>query len=389
MLDRVAFSLTSIAGVLMSAAAALAGPPPLPAEEHPPGALPGQCFAKVLRPEVTETYTEQELVAPQGTVTRVVPGECRFEDRTVVVREPSTELITFPPTYKPVTETVVTRPAGVRTETIPPVYGTITEQIKVREGYTIWRPGAALGFSPAAPVPAYGAPTRVLPTGEVLCLVQVPPEYRTVTRQVLKVPGRILQVPYPAETALVTRQVLDVPAHVEKRIIPGETRVVRAKVCAPDRTVSTIVPPEYRTVTKTRTISPAQFEWKIIDCHAEIAHDQPPPAAYVPPPPPPPRHRPFGTYYAAPPADDRSAGAVPPRPPHGAFPPPSAGAAASGDRAVARLQAALAARGYYAGPQDGLFTPPTLQAMRRYQRDHHLAEGRYTGETANALGISR
>ena len=30
-----------------------------------------------------------------------------------------------------------------------------------------------------------------------------------------------------------------------------------------------------------------------------------------------------------------------------------------------------------------------MTAMVKYQRDNHLAEGRYTGETANALGIAR
>jgi hypothetical protein len=29
-----------------------------------------------------------------------------------------------------------------------------------------------------------------------------------------------------------------------------------------------------------------------------------------------------------------------------------------------------------------------MRAMVRYQEDNHLAAGRYTGETANALGIA-
>ena len=86
---------------------------------------------------------------------------------------------------------------GVHTETAPPVYNTVTEQVLVREGYTVWRPGSTVaGYSAnsygsgyaapppsayagtgAMPNPAYGNfPTRVLATGEVLCLVQVPPE---------------------------------------------------------------------------------------------------------------------------------------------------------------------------------------------------------------------
>lgn len=64
-------------------------------------------------------------------------------------------------------------------------------------------------------------------------------------------------------------------------------------------------------------------------------------------------------------------------------------APSNGDRAVSNLQAALAAKGYYTGPENGRFTQDTMIAMVRYQHDNHLPEGRYTGETANALGITR
>jgi len=55
---------------------------------------------------------------------------------------------------------------------------------------------------------------------------------------------------------------------------------------------------------------------------------------------------------------------------------------------VANLQGALASNGYYAGPQNGLFTQDTLHAMVKYQNDNHLSAGRYTGETAKALGLA-
>jgi hypothetical protein len=390
-----------LAALWVSAAAAVAPP-----EDYPPNALPGQCFAKVIVPEVTQSYSEQVLVAPEHTVTQVIPGACGSQDKTIVVRAPSTELITIPATYRTITETVVVRPGGVRTEVIPPVYDTVSEQVMVRQGYTEWRPSAGVrgyfgsydagsyaGGYPPAPCcgypeqnPAYGGPpTRVLPTGEVLCLVQVPPEYSIVTRQVVRVPARTLEIPYPAETTTVTRQVVDAPAHVVRRDIPGETRVVQIKTCAPDQTQTSVIPPQYRTVTKLRTIAPARSEWRQTTCQAPtpaplppvifhqgpVYHDHPshPAEIYAPSSGCPVvcgEHRPV--YEHARPTDS----------------PPAAG-----DGAVARLQGALAAKGYYQGPQNGLFTPSTMAAMTRYQHDNHLAEGRYTGETANALGISR
>ena len=382
--------VAGLAALLASAASAgvAAYGPVAPASgDYPPNALPGQCFAKVIVPEVTESYTEQQLVVPEHTVSHVIPGPCGFQDKTVVVRPPSSELITIPATYRTVTETVVVRPGGVNTEVIPPIYDTVTEQVMVRQGYTEWRPGSGvIGYSggyPAAPCCGYpaqnpygGLPTRVLPTGEVLCLVQIPPEYRTVTRQVLRVPGRTVETPYPAETRLVSRQVVDVPEHTVRRDIPGETRVVQVKTCAPDRTETSVIPPEYRTVTKLRTVSPARSEWRQTTCQA-------PTPAPLPP----------VIYHEAPLYHDHPHHHCPVvcgegRPVYGRERPDYA-PAAEGDGAVARLQGALAAKGYYQGPQNGLFTPSTMAAMTRYQHDNHLPEGRYTGETANALGISR
>jgi hypothetical protein len=425
------------------------GPGAPTSEDYPPNAQPGQCFAKVLVPEVTETFTEQLLVSPEKVITHVIPGDCGFEDKTVVVREPSSEFITVPATYRTVTDTVVVKQGGSHTETIPPVYETVTEQVMVREGYTVWRPGSTVAgyaggvaygggrtqYMPpppsvyagtgATPNPAYGGfPTKVLATGEVLCLVAVPPEYKTITKQVLKVPGRVVDVPYPPETALVSRQVVDVPAHVEKREIPGETKILKIKVCRPDQTASETIPPEYKTVTKIRTITPSRFEWKTVDCKADVMHDVhdsyvAPPAAYSPPPvrtyaPPIEHHYHSLAHHVVRPAyapphriyhpgkichstcDDGPAAAyIPSAPP--VVSPPAYGApishysaaATGGDRAVSNLQAALAGKGYYNGAQNGLFTRETMNAMLRYQHDNHLAEGRYTGETANSLGITR
>jgi hypothetical protein len=442
------------------------GPGSPTSEDYPPNAQPGQCFAKVLVPEVTESFTEQVLVSPEKIITHVAPGDCGFEDKTVVVREPSSEFITVPATYRTVTDTVVVKQGGSHTETIPPVYETVTEQIMVRDGYTVWRPGSTVaGYSGgasyggghtdyiapppsayagtgAAPNPAYGGfPTKVLATGEVLCLVAVPPEYKTVTKQVLKVPGRTVDVPYPPETALVSRQVVDVPAHVEKREIPGETKILKIKVCRPDQTTAETIPAEYKTVTKIRTITPSRFEWKTVDCKADVVHEVhnayvPPATGYLPPPPttyaapvehhyhpphhplPPIAHAPPHRIYhpveaepILPPAhhgkvchstcdDGPTAAYVPSAPAPAAVEPAyvapvshysqaSLAPAAGGDRAVSNLQSALAGKGYYNGAQNGLFTRDTMNAMVKYQHDNHLAEGRYTGETANSLGITR
>ena len=457
------------------------GPGQVTNEDYPPNAAPGQCFTKVLVPEVTTTVTEHIQIAPEKTDIKVTPGECRMEEKTILVKEETVELIAIPATYKTVSETIVVKPGYTRTETIPATYETITEQVKIKDGYTAWRPGATVaGYAPgsantygAAPTsrppgtygagviehnPNYGGmTTKVLPTGEVLCLVEVPPEYKTITKQILKTPARTVDIPVPPETRIITRQVVDIPAHTDRRTIPAIYDRVKIKICMPDTTRPYTTPAVFTDYTKTKVATPSRFEWKQVDCKTDVVHaEYGAPHGYMPPPPvksygeappPPPHHYapPPKTYAEAPkpkppvyhkPAPPKHYEPAPPPPSYGAVTPPKHGkqchttttcddepvpaayapppvkpapkpaytksevtvteapatvqlaSNSNGDRAVAGLQAALASRGYYAGPQNGLFTQDTMHAMVKYQQDNHLAAGRYTGETANSLGIA-
>ncbi len=269
-------------------------------ESYPPNAQPGQCFTKILIPESTETVSERVLVSPEKTELRVTPGVSSVEEKRVLVKDASVALITIPATFRTETETVVVKPGFTRSEVVPAVYDTITEQVKVREGYTEWRPGAAVaGYAPGAansygsshisrPTgagviehnPAYGGlTTRELPTGEVLCLVQVPPEYKTITKQVLRTPARSVEVPVPPETRVITRQVVETPARVEQRTVPAVYDTVKVTVRGQDTTQAYTVPPVYRDVERTRIVAPSRFEWRQVECRVAA----PPPPVYAPP----------------------------------------------------------------------------------------------------------
>jgi hypothetical protein len=276
----------------------VAEPAQQPAPWTPPA--PAQCFAKTLIPPVTESYSEQVLVAPGRTETVVQPGDTRIDRRTVLKREASVDLVDIPPTYRTVTETVVVNKATTRIEVVPAIYDTVTEQVKVRDGYEEWRPGvltpgynAAASYSAGASNasaymehnPAYGGlTTRELPTGGVLCLIKVPPEYKTVTKQVLRTPSRTVVIPVPEETQTITRQVVDQPAHVERRSVAAEYGAVDIQVKGPDRVGAVQIAPVYQTVTKTRVVMPTRFEWTPTQCVGQASVEP----TYGPPPPPPP-----------------------------------------------------------------------------------------------------
>ncbi len=363
----------------LSAGGAMAGSP---SGDFPPNAVPGKCYEKVLIPPSYENYVEQIIDRPARTETRIIPAVYGEELRQVLVREERTEYITLPATYRTVTETIILRQASVRTETVAAVYETITERVLVREAHYEWRRGVPKDQRPTDP-----NHYKVLSTGEVLCLVEVPAVYSTVTRQVLRTPERTVQIQVPAETQFVTRQVIDQEARVDKRVIPAEYRSVRTRVVITQERVETFtIPATYKTVTKQRMLHDTSFQWREIICADKVSYSTPPP------PPPPPAGGGYGKD-----CFDGCSGPLAPKyaPPKYA---PSAGPRPYSDNGayqvrvtpqlVRDMQSALGLRGYYSGQRDGQFNAKTQAALSRFQSDRRLAGG-VTSETLLALGVGQ
>jgi hypothetical protein len=444
----------------MSGAGALADSYGGVAGDYPPNAHPGQCFARVLTPEVYETITEKVIDTPEKTELKVIPAVWGVDYKTILVKEGYTEYYVVPATFKTVTETIVVKPGYTHIEVVPATYETITEKVLVKEAYTVWKPGKGLAGTPGytggaggygggsgggyAPPPGphgYGAPvvvdgrpyygpTKVAPTGELLCLVEVPAEYKTVTKVVLKTPARTVEVAVPPVTKVITRTVVDVPAHVEKKDVPPVyDKIQVAVLVTPEHVESLVIPPTYKVIEKKKLVGGGKLEWREVICDDKLTGPLPANAincseaggsckpTYTPPPVyTPPVHQSYGakggyettTTYTTP--APKPTYAPPPKPykgttvthsydgERGAYAPATtaAGAAAQAQTAaqqpaagnmIARMQQALAARGYYAGPIDGLYTQPTSEALLRFQKDNKMASGQLTLETARALGI--
>jgi hypothetical protein len=308
------------------------------------------------------------MTVPEQRLVKVVQGACHVESRTEWIRQPSSVPVSVPALTHTVVDHVMVRPPGWRIETIPPVVDLITEDVVVRPARREWRPAGPLTFAQGEGGPwAHGA----TPTGEVLCLVDIPAEVRRITREVVRSQAQTISIPTPAVYEEVQRVVVDAPAHEERRDYPGESRQTSARICDPPRTVEEIVAPVFADIPTTEIVSPAKTVWRETACA------------------PKPRPRPCGcgrskTGSRRPHAADAPAPAPAPVAPRQ----PAAMTPAVGDRAVRHLQEALGAKGYFHGAPDGLFTKDTVQAMTRFQHDRHLAEGRYTGETADALGLN-
>ena len=360
------------------------------AGDLPPNAVPGHCYGKVLIPEAYENYTENVVQTAARTELRIIPAVTQEVEQRVVATEAYTQYETIPATYRTVTETVVIRPATTRRIDVPAVYGTETEQVLVRAAHTVWKRGAPGPHDVIVP-----GSTHVIATGEVLCLVEVPAEYRTITRQVVKQAETTREEVVPAETTTVTRQVIDQAARVVEHQVPATYKTIRVTtVTQPERTETIEIPATYTTVTKQRITSQSHFEWREANCQPE---DGPPSAiglgygqTPLPPPPPPPpvvRRGPPApvvkeSYRSSSSATSSSGYVSTTR-----TTTTTTSVGLGGDTTVRAMQLSLQDKGYYKGPIDGLFTPGTQDAMVRFQRASHLPEGRLTPETARALGL--
>lgn len=295
----------------------------------PPDAEAGRCYARVLLPEIAQQVPETVLVKPESTEIRLVPAEFETYTEQVLVRAETVEFVTIPATYTTVTEEVLVQPEYTETVVIPAEYETYTEEVLIRPAYTTWKPGTGLfGRADAPASTALGSSGTSVATGELLCRVEVPAEYDTVTRTRLVSDERTEIRSVPARYETITKQVVATPARIEEKVVPAvyDTVEKRRQVRAA-REETVVIPAEYRTVNKRVVTGGGGLEWREVLCDTNASRSK-----------------------------------------------------------VREVQAALTDAGY---PTliDGQFGPNTLRAMESFQRSRNLPVGYLTVSTVRALGV--
>lgn len=347
---------------------------PAPNNFGPPNAKPGECYARVEIPGKTgtrtkqvlvskatskvetipatyKTTTEQVLVTPATTKTEVVPATYKSVTRQVPVDNPvEAKTETKPAEYETVTEQVLVKPAENKTITVPAVYETVTERVKVKDSYTEWKPGGKVYAIGAEALGGTILANRVTSSG-VMCLVEIPAEFKTVTKRVLVTPEQTKEDTTEAVYETVTRRVLKSPE--ETRSVPGETTMKEVVVRVIDQpaTVKTVpVPATYKTVTKRVLDTPAITRTVPVPAvyRSEIVQDGP--------------ATPGETKWVSVLCDVNATPDV-----------------------VKSLQRALQTRGLYRGAIDGVIGSQTRRAIRSYQKG---ISDVLTMESARDLGLT-
>ncbi len=258
----------------------------------------GTCFREYFTPASFKTQTQQVLVKPSSERISVIPAKYETVEERVVVKESATQVVDVPPTYRTekqqvlvepaktvwkqgrgliekidnvtgeilclveiparfqtVNRTVLERPASTKTIEIPAVYKTVKVQ-RLLQPATEQRVAVSAEFSEVT-IRAKAADASFFwlkkgesasdgskYTGNEICHVGKPAEYRTIKTQNLKTPAttRIIDVPAQFDTIKVSR--LLTPA-TERRIpIPQKTQVITKRV----------------------QIEPSRLEWRAVLC---------------------------------------------------------------------------------------------------------------------------
>jgi len=156
-----------------------------------------------------------------------VPAKFEETSKEVLVKEESEEIKVAPAQFEETEEIVVVKQASQKKIYVPAQYETIEEKILVEPAKAVWKKGD-------------GPITKIdNSTGEIMCLIQVPAVYKTVTKTVLKTPSSI--------------ELVEVPA---------ETKAVKVNKLVSDATIDKVkIPAEYKTVKLTNKVSDASFTW--------------------------------------------------------------------------------------------------------------------------------
>ncbi len=285
----------------------------------PPAKQAGQCFARVFVPTKYRTNQERILVSEASERIEVIPAAYTFVDETVQVSDPSERLVVVPATYKWIEERVMVKPTTSRMVQIPASYSTKTERVLVEPAHSIWKKGT-------------GPIQRVdQATGEIMCLVEVPAKYQTISTRVQDKPATTRLIEEPAQYDIVKKRVVDQAASTRTITIPAQYKTVKVqKIIRPAQEKRIEIPAKYSMVAKTEKVADGHMAWREILCETNLTRGR-----------------------------------------------------------VGEIQTALKTKGHNPGPIDGVIGPQTMQAVNAFQRAEKLPVDRYLNvKTVQALGVS-
>lgn len=310
------FTTSAIAGLVLTASAMVV---PATAQELPPAtAKAGECYAKVLVPATYRTTSEQVLTHEGGVQYSKTPAVYQNVTKQVLIEEESYSLSITPATYTTVEETVLVQPAQVVKTVVPATFRTESKQVLISAARVVWKAGR-------------GAYEKIdSATGDIMCRVEIPAKYKTLTQQVVANPAQTLEKTIPAKYTTVTKRVMATPPSAERKVIPARYKTVTIKELVTVESFNAVkTEPRYTTIEKSELVGSESVQWRQILCETNTT-----------------------------------------------------------PQVVMNIQKALVREGYNLGTQpNGNYGPATKAAIRKYQLDNSLPTGGLTIVSVKKLGV--
>ena len=283
----------------------------------PTNAEPGRCYAQITIAGDFLTVTDKVLIKPAGTKIEIIPARYETVSKEIMVEKGSVQLKTIPAESRTVTERVMVEPASKYLVHVPAQYEVTLEQELVAPATKTWKQGT-------------GPIQRVdEATGEILCLVETPAQFQTVSKRVLKTQATTREVENPPVFASVERRELVTPSKTALVDTPAQYKTVQVtKMVSPEYQRNTPVPARFQTISKRIKVTEDHMEWKEVLCETNMTESK-----------------------------------------------------------VSDIQRALTAAGFNPGPIDGIIGEQTMAAVNNFQKANNLTASEYmTIDTLVALG---
>lgn len=236
--------------------AALAQDTTQPAIPKAPESKPGQCHALVNVPAKLTPRIEEIVSQEAGETLEITPAQYEWVEKQVPVSDEEKTVEIIPATYKIVKEKVMVEPERIEHEVIPAKYEEVTEEILIKPAMRVWRKSA----NSAASL-----------TGEVMRLIEVPAEYKTISKKKMVQAPTIREVVIPAIYNEIEKKVIDTPASTREVIVPAEYKTIRVKqLVSESQEIRTATKPVMQKITKNEVVQAAQLNWKRVPCDNDL-----------------------------------------------------------------------------------------------------------------------
>ena len=315
------------------------------------------CYHEHYYPAKFETFTEQVLIREESERVEVIPAQYGMVEKSVLVEPEKERMIPIPAVYEEVTETIVESPARNEWQqcgggsgygqvmcyvNVPATYSTITKRNLV---------------SPAT--------TRI---------ETIPARYKTVSVREVIVEAKEVKVTEPAQYAVITkrRQIAEPVYNWHEVTANSDTSIARTgrKLCYRE------TPAEYRSVTKQQLVQPASSrtvqipaEFSLVDVQQLVKSEETKVTTI------PAQYETISSQELMQPGrmEWRAIMCEPD----------------FTESRILEIQRALYERGYDIPTLDGRFGARTLKALNRFQEDHNLPVDQHVNlESLRVLGVS-